>query len=291
VTAQTVTISDATAGATIYYTTDGTTPTTSSTLFTGAITVSSTETLEAIATATGYSASAAATATYTITPPTAAPLFNVNGRTVTISDATAGATIYYTTDGTTPTTSSTLFTGAITVSSTETLEAIATAPGYSTSSVSAITVTVSGSAFELSASPASLTIAQGGFGTSAITVTGQSGLTFNPAGIASLTSSVAMTGQEKGGTKVALTAFGLPLGVSAWFTPNPTTEASLLTLVASRSVVPGTYKLTITATSHLEHRKRHDRQWPHRESCDAYTATTVIALTVSAAPGNGHSHR
>jgi glucuronoarabinoxylan endo-1,4-beta-xylanase len=74
--AQTVTISDATPGATIYYTTDGTTPTTSSTQYTGPITVSSTETIEAIATASGYSTSAVATAAYTITPPPVAAVID-----------------------------------------------------------------------------------------------------------------------------------------------------------------------------------------------------------------------
>jgi N-acetylneuraminic acid mutarotase len=67
--AQTVTISDASPKATIYYTTDGTTPTTSSTEYTGAIMVSSSETIEAIATAPGHSTSAVATATYTINNP------------------------------------------------------------------------------------------------------------------------------------------------------------------------------------------------------------------------------
>ena len=57
-------------------------------------------------------------------------------QTVTISDWTAGATIYYTTDGTTPTTSSTLYTGQVTVSATETLEAIATAAGFANSPMS-----------------------------------------------------------------------------------------------------------------------------------------------------------
>jgi sugar lactone lactonase YvrE len=64
--AQVVTITDANAGVTIYYTTDGTTPTTSSTEYTKPITVSSSETLTAIATASQYSNSAAASATYVI---------------------------------------------------------------------------------------------------------------------------------------------------------------------------------------------------------------------------------
>jgi N-acetylneuraminic acid mutarotase len=142
--AQTVTISDATAGATIYYTTNGATPTISSAIYTAAILVSSTETLQAIATASGYSTSAVAAAAYTITPappPAATPVFSpeigtyTSAQYVTISDATAGATIYYTTNGATPTTSSTIYTGAILVSSSETLHAIATASGYSTSAV------------------------------------------------------------------------------------------------------------------------------------------------------------
>jgi hypothetical protein len=65
---QNVTISDAVEGATIYYTTDGTTPTTSSSQYTSGvpIVVMATETLKADATATGYVRSAVATAKYTI---------------------------------------------------------------------------------------------------------------------------------------------------------------------------------------------------------------------------------
>jgi hypothetical protein len=63
---QSVTINDTTSGTTIYYTTNGTTPTTSSSVYGGPVTVSSSETLEAIAVETGYTTSAAATAAYTI---------------------------------------------------------------------------------------------------------------------------------------------------------------------------------------------------------------------------------
>jgi hypothetical protein len=63
---QSITISTATAGATIYYTTDGNVPATSSSKYTSAITVSSSMTLKAIATASGYNSSAVATAAYTI---------------------------------------------------------------------------------------------------------------------------------------------------------------------------------------------------------------------------------
>jgi hypothetical protein len=145
---QTVNLTDSTSGAAIYYTTNGTTPTTSSTRYTGAITVSSTETLEAIAVVTGYSNSAVASAAYTITLPAATPTFSLaagtytGAQTVTIADSTSGAAIYYTTNGTTPTTSSTKYTGAITVSATETLEAIAVASGYSNSTVATAAYTI-----------------------------------------------------------------------------------------------------------------------------------------------------
>jgi uncharacterized membrane protein len=42
---------------------------------------------------------------------------------------------------------------------------------------------------------------------------------------------------------------GLPTGVTASFSPNPTTSNSTLTLTASSSAVPGQYTLTITGTS------------------------------------------
>jgi hypothetical protein len=69
---QSVTISCTTPSSTIYYTTDGSTPTTSSTVYTSPISVSVSETVKAIATATGYTQSAVGSAAYVINTPAAA---------------------------------------------------------------------------------------------------------------------------------------------------------------------------------------------------------------------------
>jgi chitobiase/beta-hexosaminidase-like protein len=69
---QTVTISNTNSGAggfAQYYTTDGSTPTTGSTLYSGPITVSVSQTVKVLAIATGYINSAIASATYTIETP------------------------------------------------------------------------------------------------------------------------------------------------------------------------------------------------------------------------------
>jgi probable HAF family extracellular repeat protein len=72
----------------------------------------------------------AATPTYSPKPGT-----YTGAQQVTINDTAPTATIYYTTDGSTPTTSSTVYTGPITVSVTTTIKSIATVPGYPKSPV------------------------------------------------------------------------------------------------------------------------------------------------------------
>lgn len=87
--AQSVTISCATQGATIYYTTDGTDPTTSSTQYTGPINVSTTMTIKAIAVLANYDDSEVATASYTIN---LNPTITASPATVNIDDDnTSGA--------------------------------------------------------------------------------------------------------------------------------------------------------------------------------------------------------
>ena len=137
----TVTISCATEGAKIYYTTDETEPTASSTEYTTAISVTPPMTLKAIAVKDGMNDSAVASASYTIKGTVATPEFSVesgavnSGTSVTISCATDGAKIYYTTDGSDPTAESTAYTEAISVTPPMTLKAIAVKSGMNDSAV------------------------------------------------------------------------------------------------------------------------------------------------------------
>jgi hypothetical protein len=195
---QAVTLADSTTGATIYYTTDGATPTTGSNKYTGAITVSATETIQAIAVAANYSNSAIASATYTIgLPPATTPAFApaagtyTSAQTVTITDTTSNATIYYTTDGTTPTTGSNKYTGAITVSATETIQAIAVAANHSNSAVASAAYTINLPAPDFTISGTAVTVAPGAAtgNTSTITVTPSGGFTGSVALTAAITSS------------------------------------------------------------------------------------------------------
>ena len=143
-----VTITCATEGAKIYYTTDGTEPTAESTEYTAAISVTPPMTLKAIAVKDGMNDSAVASASYTIKGTVSTPEFSVesgavnSGTSVTISCATEGAKIYYTTDETEPTAESTEYTEAIIVTEAVTLKAIAVKDGMNGSAVASVSYTI-----------------------------------------------------------------------------------------------------------------------------------------------------
>jgi Chitobiase/beta-hexosaminidase C-terminal domain len=88
--------------------------------------------------------------TGTSAPPAATPAFTPTAGTysgaqnVTLSSATSGAQIHYTLDGSTPTMSSAVYSAAIQVNATKTVQAIATASGYQPSSVASAAYTISG---------------------------------------------------------------------------------------------------------------------------------------------------
>jgi hypothetical protein len=132
--------------------------------------------------------------------------------TVTINEGTSCAVIYYTTNGTTPTTASTPYSGAISVSASETLKAIATASGYSTSAVGSATYTIGGSSTPVINDPS-------GFSSS-------TGLSF-------------VGGASLAGTALELTDGGLVEARAVWYA-TPVNVQSFTTDFNFQITVPGT---------------------------------------------------
>ncbi len=138
---QTVSITDAVDHATIYYTTNGEIPTTASAVYTKPFKINASKTITAIASVTGYLQSSPSTATYTSTSNAANPAFSLAAGTYSgvqsliLSDSSSGAVIYYTIDGTTPTTASKVYDGPIPIRVSETVQAFATAAKLAPSSV------------------------------------------------------------------------------------------------------------------------------------------------------------
>jgi subtilase family serine protease len=95
--------------------------------------------------------------------------------------------------------------------------------------------------FSLSASPSSLTVAQGNNGASSVTINKVNG--FN--------------------SSVSFSASGLPTGVTASFNPTSSTTGSTVTFTASSTAATGTKSVTITGTS------------------GSLSHTTTISLTIS----------
>ena len=139
---ETVTI-EAREGCDIYYTTDGSTPDKDSTAYEGEIEVSSTTTIKAIAyKGELYSEVSSKTITKIVEKPVIAGDTPFESSTEVTITAAEGANIYYTNDGSTPTSGSTAYSEALTLEATTTIKAIAVKGGI-TSEVASKTFTKS----------------------------------------------------------------------------------------------------------------------------------------------------
>lgn len=141
----TVTIATTTPGATIYYTTDGTDPDPSveAQKYTHAFPITSAVTVKAIAVRSHYTDSGISS--QACSPQVATPVISCSGTSFTISCATEGASIYYTTSTTDlasvvdPTSSSTAYSAAVSITQTTYVKAIAYKDGYTTSAIASAT--------------------------------------------------------------------------------------------------------------------------------------------------------
>jgi uncharacterized repeat protein (TIGR02543 family) len=135
----TVILACSTPGSSIHYTTDGSTPTGGSALYTGPIEMSGSTTIKAVGTA-GALVSAVCTYLYTVDPtsvstPQVTPAGGsyTSAQAVTLSDWTSGATIYYTTNGADPATSGTVYSAPISIGTPLTLKVVAKKAGMASS--------------------------------------------------------------------------------------------------------------------------------------------------------------
>ncbi len=236
--AQSVSITDATPGATIYYTTDGSTPSNTSNLYAGPITVASSETIKAVAFAAGLQASAVASAAYVINGAAApssltslSPAYTSAAGsqftlTVNGSNFTSGSTVYWgSTALTTTLVSSTKVTATVPatdIASPGIVSITVQTQGASTSNTLQFEIDTAGSVTPPSFSPTSVTVTAGGTATSSVTL-------------------------PSSATGVSAKCLNLPAGASCSYSSS----TGKLTITTSASTPKGTYTVTVIFTETL----------------------------------------
>ena len=228
-------------GAEIRYTTDGSTPTATSTLYTTPFDVTSTCTVKAIALKAHYANSDVATQSITIAIPTVAtPTLTPGTGTypdsvvVTMACTTADAQIRYTTDGSEPTAAATLYAAPITLTANTTIKAKAFKTNWTTSETVNATYTIAHEA-ALAVTPNALTF-------NSNTLTGTINITS-----AFLTSPIAVTCDD---THFTLSATSIPASnSSAQITVTfDGTEPATGTVTFTSDTLTAQVSLTATAT-------------------------------------------
>jgi parallel beta-helix repeat protein len=184
--------------------------------------------------------------TPTITPNGGSFLGSVS---VSMQTTTSGASIYYTTDGTTPTQSTTLYTGTMTLTSNATVKAKALKSGYNPSAEADASLTVT--------QPFDFSLSNSG---DQSVVAGSS--------VNNTIAAALVSGSSQG---VSFSVSGLPSGATGSFSPNSCTPACspVLTINTTTSTPAGNYSITVTSTG------------GGVTKTTAFTLSVTLALTVA----------
>jgi hypothetical protein len=266
---QTLTITDTTAGASIYYTTNGSTPTTSSTKYSSALVISTSAALKAIAVASGYSTSDTASASYTILPPKVTPTVTAIPSASSITTAqglTVTVTVNTVSGKSAPTGSVILKSGSYSSA------AITLSSNKATITIPAATLAVGTDTLTAQYTPdsGSSTTYNAASGTNTVKVSLPQSFSLTTAagslsaliGGSAATSKISVIAANGFTGAVTFKATGLPTGVTAAFNPVSSTSSSTVSLAAGATATPGSYAITITGTS------------------GSLTASTLITVTV-----------
>jgi hypothetical protein len=235
--AQTVTMTDATPNATIYYTTDGTAPNTGSTVYNGAITISHSETLQAIAAVTGYTESAVGKASYTINLVT--PVISlVSSASSIFSKSSVTFTANVTSSGGTPTGTVQFFDGTASLGS-GTISA--GSASFSTSSLAdgahSVYAVYSGDTLFASVTSSGVSVAIEDF-TVGVPAGSSSSASASAGGSATYMLAIAPSGGTTTPADITFSLTGLPPGATATFNPAKVAAGSGATNVSLSIRVP-----------------------------------------------------
>jgi len=236
-TAQHITLTDSTAGSTIYYTLDGTVPDAGSTVYSGPLVLRQSATLQAAAAAPGHPLSAIAKSTYTITLQTPTVALSSSADTAFASNPVTFTATLTGASGT-PTGTVTFLDGTTTLGTGTISSGAAT---YTTSSLSSGTHTVTafydGDDNFTVATSAAVTETIEDFSVGAPS-SGSTSATVQPGGTATYTLSVTPPSGTKTPTDITFSVSGLPAGATGTFKPTTVLAGSGATNVTLSVAVP-----------------------------------------------------
>ena len=210
-------------------------------------------------------------------------------QTTTITDSAPNATIYYTTDGSTPSTISNVYSTALNITHTQTLQAIAVSSGYAQSGVASANYTIAITP-AVTVTPASSSISSGQL--LSVTVAVSSTFTPAPTGTVTLASGTytsSATTLNAGSATISIPAGALANGndtLTASYAPDTASATMYITATgtAAIAVTPSTYSMTATGVTLSKGGS--GSSTVSVSSANGYAGTVTLTCGVTSSPAN-----